>query len=160
MPTTSINALRYPASSAAPNVPQDIQNLASDVDNKIVPRFSTTTARDSAIPSPVAGQMAMVAGKPYLYNGGWKGLSKATAGAIQAVTLNASGDINIAHGLGLTPTFVTLSLVGTVGAAQYGVAKSYQAPDATNIFVRCTDGRDGTGLANFGVTISWGAFVL
>lgn len=34
MPTTS-NGLRYPASSAAPNVPQDIQNLAADVDAKI-----------------------------------------------------------------------------------------------------------------------------
>lgn len=36
MPTTSINALRYPASSAAPNVAQDIQNLAMDVDSKLV----------------------------------------------------------------------------------------------------------------------------
>lgn len=32
MPTTSNMALRYPAASAAPNVPQDIQNLAADVD--------------------------------------------------------------------------------------------------------------------------------
>lgn len=32
MPTTA-RGLRYPASSAAPNVPQDIQNLASDVDS-------------------------------------------------------------------------------------------------------------------------------
>lgn len=32
MPTTITHALRYPASSDAPNVPQYIQNLATDVD--------------------------------------------------------------------------------------------------------------------------------
>src|SRR4051812_41187881 len=33
MPSTS-KGFRYPSSSAAPNVPQDIQNLASDVNSK------------------------------------------------------------------------------------------------------------------------------
>lgn len=35
MPTTTNRALRYPASSNSPNVPQDIQNLATDVDNAL-----------------------------------------------------------------------------------------------------------------------------
>lgn len=35
MPTTSLG-LRYPASSAAPNVPQDIQNLATDVNGQFI----------------------------------------------------------------------------------------------------------------------------
>jgi len=38
VPTTS-KGLRYPASSAAPNVPQDIQNLASDIDTRFT-RFN------------------------------------------------------------------------------------------------------------------------
>lgn len=41
MPTTS-KGLRYPSSSAAPNVPQDIQNLASDVDGKLFTNGGTT----------------------------------------------------------------------------------------------------------------------
>lgn len=36
MPTTS-KGFRYPASSAAPNIPQDFQNLASDVDAYLYP---------------------------------------------------------------------------------------------------------------------------
>lgn len=35
MPTTAINALRYPAGGVSPNIPQDIQNLAQDVDAKL-----------------------------------------------------------------------------------------------------------------------------
>lgn len=38
MPTTSTHALRYPSSNAAPNVNQDIQNLATDVDT-LLARF-------------------------------------------------------------------------------------------------------------------------
>lgn len=44
MATTTKWALRYPASSAAPNVPLDIQNLATDVDDRL-PQFGTLAAR-------------------------------------------------------------------------------------------------------------------
>lgn len=44
MPTTS-RGLRYPASSSAPNVPQDIQNLASDVNTKLL--FPSTAVQRS-----------------------------------------------------------------------------------------------------------------
>lgn len=48
MPTDPLTASRYPASSAAPNVPQDIQNAVSDLSINTCPRFASTTARDSA----------------------------------------------------------------------------------------------------------------
>ena len=57
MPTTA-NGLRYPALSAAPNVPQDVQNLASDVDTvyggllRRGPHVCTSTTRPS---SPATG---------------------------------------------------------------------------------------------------------
>lgn len=35
MPTTPNRSLRYPASNNSPNIPQDIQNLATDVDNSL-----------------------------------------------------------------------------------------------------------------------------
>ncbi|WP_416902766.1 hypothetical protein [Micromonospora echinospora] len=57
MPTTA-NGLRYPSLSAAPNVPQDVQNLASDVDTvygpllRRGPYVCTSTTRPS---SPATG---------------------------------------------------------------------------------------------------------
>lgn len=45
MPTTPVNALRYPASSAAPNIPQDFQNLATDLDAKVPLSVATMAAR-------------------------------------------------------------------------------------------------------------------
>lgn len=45
MPTTPVNALRFPASSASPNVPQDIQNLATDIDLKLTASIATMAAR-------------------------------------------------------------------------------------------------------------------
>lgn len=47
MPTTPLG-LRYPASSAAPNVPQDIQNLANDVDFGFSNRQWLTTYRGTS----------------------------------------------------------------------------------------------------------------
>lgn len=47
MPTTSSSGLRYPASSAAPNVPVDIQNLATDLDTKVIVQVASTTARNA-----------------------------------------------------------------------------------------------------------------
>lgn len=41
MPTTSLG-IRYPASTNTPNVPQDIQNLASDVNGLIGPKGLST----------------------------------------------------------------------------------------------------------------------
>lgn len=55
MPTTPINALRTPALDDAANVPMRISNLADDVDTRLVARFASTTARDAAIPAPIAG---------------------------------------------------------------------------------------------------------
>jgi len=47
LPTTSSSGLRYPASSAAPNVPADLQNLATDLDHAVVIQVANTTARNA-----------------------------------------------------------------------------------------------------------------
>ena len=48
MPTDPLTASRYPSSNAAPNVAQDIQNAVFDLSDNTIPRFATTTARDTA----------------------------------------------------------------------------------------------------------------
>jgi hypothetical protein len=47
LPTTSSSGLRFPASSAAPNVPVDIQNLATDLDTRVFVPVANTTARNA-----------------------------------------------------------------------------------------------------------------
>jgi hypothetical protein len=67
VPTTTVNALPYPAADDAPNGPSQIGALAQALDNKLVPRFTNATARNAAIPSPVNGQMAWTTGDKRLW---------------------------------------------------------------------------------------------
>lgn len=48
MPNSFLDAARYPASSAAPNVPQDIENAVLDLEDDTIPYFATSGARDTA----------------------------------------------------------------------------------------------------------------
>jgi hypothetical protein len=71
--TTPINALPYPNSSSPNNPPIHFSALATQLDTRLVPQFSTTTARNSAITSPVNGMMCAVAGYPQIYrSGSWR----------------------------------------------------------------------------------------
>ena len=59
--TTSINGLPYPIATVdAPNGPLQIQNLATQLDTRLVPRFPTAAARDVAIPTPLEGQVCHI----------------------------------------------------------------------------------------------------
>lgn len=61
MPTTSNRALRYPAPTAGPNVPQDIQNLATDVDNALALIFGKMWRTSGASGSLTVGTETVVA---------------------------------------------------------------------------------------------------
>jgi hypothetical protein len=71
MPTTSLLALPYPSLSSAPNVPQDLQNLAQAVDTKLgPPAWSTLTVASgfqnyTGITGP-APQYRIVNGRVYV----------------------------------------------------------------------------------------------
>lgn len=54
MPTTPNRSLRYPASSNAPNVPQDIQNLATDTDNALALIFGKMWRTSGSGPAQTA----------------------------------------------------------------------------------------------------------
>ncbi|NUT08186.1 MAG: hypothetical protein HOV76_32435 [Hamadaea sp.] len=120
MPTTT-RGFRYPASSAAPNVPQDIQNLASDVDSKTrIPVYSTIAARNTGIPSPYAGQQALVAGALHTYDGTtWRFLLTGTFSG----STDASGLFAFSHGAGQAPT-------------SWGVTPGAQVSDTVNQLIQ------------------------
>lgn len=68
--TTAIAAARYLESSDAPAIHTGTENLAKDLDKFIVGRFASTGARDTAIPTPTAGQICVTAGVMQQYLGG------------------------------------------------------------------------------------------
>lgn len=75
MGTTNINQLRYADTGDVPNLSTITQNLATDVDTRLVPRFVSTAARDATITAPVRGMVCTVCASngarvyTYAYNG-------------------------------------------------------------------------------------------
>lgn len=69
--TTAINGWTIPELSDVPNIETAIHPLANAIDARVIPIFTTTGARDSAITSPSFGQHAAVSGtgEVYWYNG-------------------------------------------------------------------------------------------
>lgn len=58
--TTPIAGLRYAVQTDGPVAQTLAQNLATDLDNKLIPVYATTAARDTAIPSPTQGMFCYV----------------------------------------------------------------------------------------------------
>lgn len=74
--STTINGFRTPLLADPALIEQAVGNFADDIDKVVIPRFTTPTARDVAIPSPVFGQFAACSstGELYYYTGsGWAG---------------------------------------------------------------------------------------
>lgn len=99
MPQTS-RGFRYPASSNQPNVVQDIQNLASDVDSLTrIPVVASIAARN-ALGTPYAGKAVLVAGNTHVYDGStWR----FTLYGVGSGSTDGSGLLSVTHGAGQTP---------------------------------------------------------
>lgn len=100
MPNTPGAGLSYPALSDVPNVPSDMQALATDLDSQVVPRFATAVARDAAITSPVEGQLCYLsaAGVKELqkYDGAaWRGMGERPLFAYKSTDESLSGTITL-----------------------------------------------------------------
>lgn len=98
MPTTS-KGLRYPASSAAPNVPQDIQNLASDVNGLLLfpatqPQRATWVAQTYAATNNYNLASITISpnvGRPYIAVVHVGGIMACTTGTSGSLRINLSG---------------------------------------------------------------------
>lgn len=90
MSTTPKSGWRYPASSAAPNAPLDLQNLATDLDWAGA-NFATTSARNAANPTPTTGDMCRILGQAQVYySSAWHYLQDDTNAVGPWVTLTPS----------------------------------------------------------------------
>lgn len=170
MPTDPLTGSRYPASTASPNVPQDIQNAVLDLANDTVPTYSTTTARDTAFSNWVAlgntmtdGLMCTVNDKPYIYSttvpAGWRPLPRAVTGGTFSGQTSAGGDVLIAHGLPTAPTTAWVCMNGIANDAVFG-KPSIASWSSSVLSVRVFDTRTGAVLGSFNCNMSWGAEIL
>jgi len=76
--TTPINGWSIPQLTDPPNITTAVNSFANAVDARANPIYSTTSARNAAIPSPTAGQECFVTGtgEKYIYTGSaWVGLA-------------------------------------------------------------------------------------
>lgn len=157
MPTTTHSALRYPASTAAPNVHQDIQNLATDLDDKVLPKFANITARNAAFTAPAQGDNCIVAGLLHVYDGAaWRWEKRGFTNA----TTDTAGVIVVPHGLGAQPTGVLITPGAQATALLDNIVNiHYTTTDSANFvaYVR----RDDTNvlIASTQVQFAWQAFV-
>jgi hypothetical protein len=59
VPNSVLTGARYPASSASPNVPQDIQNAVLDLEDNTTPSYANSGARDTAFTNWVSAGNTM-----------------------------------------------------------------------------------------------------
>lgn len=113
-------------------------NLDWSTSNLVIRQFASNGARDTAIPSPVAGQKVNVAGQIQTRVGSnWEIDVIQKVGGLRATSTDANGEIYISHGLGVTPRFVTVATATTGNATIDNLAVvKITGIDATFIGVR------------------------
>lgn len=60
MPQTPNQGFPYPADSDIPDIPADFEKLALAVEKRVVGVYTSTLDRDTSVPSPETGQVAVV----------------------------------------------------------------------------------------------------
>jgi hypothetical protein len=167
MATTPLTASRYPISSDSANIAQYFANLALDLDDNAIPRFTTTTARDSAYSSWVTlggtmdnGMRCSVNGVPYRrINGTWRvdqtrvftrGVTGLGTGFL--VTSGGSAEAGVTSGIGMTPTGTTFTMYE---AGNVGLSASLRAgpnPANTAVAAQCSLKVDGSAVGNIAIS--------
>lgn len=125
--TTTINALRYAVQSDTANAQTGFQQLAEDLDTRLVPRFSSAATRDTAISSPTNGQACYITGSAtggrtlQVYNGtSWINYFRgpvfayktAQESVTSSTTVQADNDLVVALEANTTYTY-TMALIVT-----------------------------------------------
>lgn len=116
MPTEALQSGPYPAGTAAPNVPADIQSVATWAAQRLVMRFASAPARSSALAAasvtPVAGMLC------WLADSGW--FEKYTGSVWQRLDWTTSW--------------------GIVGGANFGGSAALAAVVASDTYLNCNSG--------------------
>lgn len=141
MPTTPIFGLRYPTSANAANVPQDIQNLAEDVDadlNTINTSLTSVAARATVLETPPIYRAYLASGSlsnnvltaigwdtplydtHSMHNGGTSikcvraGYYNISSGVALSAAVTGRTAIRVQKALAATPTTWTSTFIGRI----------------------------------------------
>lgn len=137
MPSTSNLSLPYPSLSNAPNVPQDIQNLATAVDTYVSTLENATTKWTSFTPTAYANTITTKSSVTRTVNNAWYIVRNNICFAHAEVTLGAAASNGAGLALPVTAAerWLTCGSAGIFGASadttQTGVA--YMLSDLTTI---------------------------
>lgn len=103
---TPNQGFRYPdMNEKRSSVPKHIQNLAEDVERRVVMVFATTNERNNKVPNPTAGMMCFITGTTtlYLYDGNawrqvWPHVPAITSGSGAPTAAGSTGDVYFQYG--------------------------------------------------------------
>jgi hypothetical protein len=131
--TGAATAASYTATGAVAGASIVASGTAGTVSGVLLPKvFATTAARDTAIPSPTAGEMCYITAelRLHVYNGSaWVGQAvvKHYSG-----TTDVNGDLTVTHNLGFTPVAVVPAPNSPVrGAGSASILVALLADDAS-----------------------------
>jgi hypothetical protein len=155
-------AASYTATGAVTGASIVASGTAGTVSGVLVPHvFATTTARDTAIPSPSAGMTVFITSelRLHVYNGSaWVGQ---TVIKHYSATTDANGDATVTHNLGFTPVACVPAPNSPVrGSGSASILVSLLADDSsfnsTTFRVRAIDdaGSGSAQMANTAITFS------
>lgn len=160
--TGASTAASYTATGAVTGGSIVASGTAGTVSGVLLPKvFATTTARDTAIPSPTAGEICFITSelRLHVYNGSaWVGQ---TVVKHYSGTTDINGDLTVTHNLGFTPTAVVPAPNSPVrGSGSASILVSLLADDgsfgATTFRVRAIEdsGAGSAQMANTAITFS------
>lgn len=165
--STPINGYPYLLPTDPADISLGLQQLASAVDTRSVPRFVSTAARDVAIPSPVPGMVCAVTpsgGQPYLQlmQGGWQslplGLVAQTSGPSlqtdRTTTFGSIAQITVPMVGGRTYEVCVFMRATQITADGIPVAYLARSSDGTNEVATSARILDGTLAVNAGAFVS------
>lgn len=127
-----LSGARYPDDNEPPSIAQFIQNAVNDLSGQVIPRFATTSARDTAYSNWVAAGHTIVNGMTCWCDtpgrffdrigGAWVQRPLRSWGLVGASS-DSGGAVNFNHGLGATPTAVLLTATSSAiqGQVKYVV---------------------------------------
>lgn len=88
---TTQASIPYPELGDEPNIEQAVKPTAEWLDTRVVPRYATTTERDTAIVTPVAGQVCYVTGSGLMvYGTSWKRQTPISAAGSASLVFSAA----------------------------------------------------------------------
>lgn len=166
MLTTPVSGLRYAELTDSPNANTLAGDLALDVDHLVIPKYSSTTARDAANPTPTVGDMCYVAPYYMQYNaqvGGWMTMTgmnkrKVYQGSDQSSNTSTMANTALQFNVGAGKIYMVTGVLEYAMAATPQIKFGWFTPGSNSmVWNLLASGSGQTGVVNTVDTAARGA---